>query len=608
MSVRTATGFVRKFNAKETHLAQRYPGLAMRSMVAREAVHNYQFNYNVAQSDNLRGKSGGETKHGSAETYRGNRDRIELMWQARDAERNQPLLWSVIEKCVNYTVPKLIYVPDSGDDKWDQACSAYFNETWAPECDLTKKSHFREFVELTLRSWLRDGDCGVNIVKKVEPKLNDVGQPIKDGNGNAAMTQEIRLQGIEADLIGSVQNEQANENVFAGVRVDPETGAPTHYEIYKRTRNNMYEKDKDLPADQFIHLYRPLRFGEYRGRSWLAPALADARDLHEMFGCEKQAAKFAASFTAFIRTRSDTPDGVALFSDKVTQTGEKVMEAQAGKIIRTDDAENIQFAPASPRPSGAFIALIEAMTRQIANSLNLPYAFIWDLSRMGGVSARLESRQADRVFKGWQRRLEEKLLNRVRDVVIANAIAMGKLPANKNWKKGKWRFGEWITADVGNESNARIMELNAGILTETQILEERDMSFDEIQRIKAAETQTILDIAKAAELPAEAIRPDRSNLTQLAASMEDAKNPKPPQDPGITSSNPKAAKDILDLLRSVGEGLIPRETAVANLMAWFGLPLDQAERMVPPAPEPQPSAMSMPESMPESMPQANPQQ
>ncbi|NDE16388.1 phage portal protein, partial [bacterium] len=420
-----------------------------------------------------------------------------------------------------------------------------------------------------------------NLVKRYEPVLDEYGQPVSDASGEQALVQEIRLQGIEADLIGDVQTEKADENVFGGVEVDPKTGAPIKYHIYKRTRHNLYEKDQVLDADQFVHLWRPMRFGEYRGRSWLAPAMADARDLHELFGFEKVAVKFAASFTAFIKTRSDVPDGSMLFTDSKTAAGEKVIEAQAGKIIRHDDGEDIKFAPTPNRPSGAFIALVEAMIRQISNSLNLPYAFIWDLSRMGGVSARLESRQADRVFKGWQRRLEEKLLNRVRDVVIANAIATGKIPANKNWKRGKWRFGEWITADVGHESQARIAELQAGILTETQVLEERDMNFDEVVRIRAAETQTILDVAKASKLPAEAIRPDRQGLTDMIAAMHDAENPEPTQDPAVAQTNPKAGKEILDLLEKVVQGLIPRDTAIMHLVTVYGVALDRAQLMVP---------------------------
>ena len=582
--VRTTTGFVRELTAEEQHLAQRYPELARQSMVARENLHNHQFNYDAARPGNLRGTSGGSAKHGSAETYRGNQDRINLMWMARQAERNTPVLFALLEKCIAYTVPKIIYVPDSGDEKWDQAASEYFNEVWAPECDLTRKSHFREFVELSLRSWLRDGDCGINIVGKNVPVRGDDGEIIRE-NGKEVVTREIRLQGIEADLIGDIQMEKNDENIFAGVRVDPETGEPTHYRIYKRTRNNQYTFDKEIPADQFIHLWRPLRFGEYRGRTWLAAALADAQDLHETFGCEKQAAKYASSWTAIIKTRSDAPEGANLFKDG-TNSSEKVLEAQAGKIMRMDDAEDVKFAPGTQRPSGAFMALMEAIIRQICNSLGLPYAFVYDMAGMSGVGGRILSKQALRVFQNWQRRLEEKLLNRVRDVVIQNAMAMRKLPANKNWKKGSWRYGEWITSDVGHESAARVSEIQAGILTKTQVLEERDMTFAEVARTMAAETQAKLDIAKENGLPAESIFPDSPNLTAQVAAMEDAKNPPMQTDPGLTAANPKAAKDILDLLRQVGEGVIDRESAVENLIAWFGISFEQADLMVPRGPGP----------------------
>ena len=40
----------------------------------------------------MRGGSGGQGKNAASESYRAGRDRVALMWEARDAVRNNPLV------------------------------------------------------------------------------------------------------------------------------------------------------------------------------------------------------------------------------------------------------------------------------------------------------------------------------------------------------------------------------------------------------------------------------------------------------------------------------------------------------------------------------------
>lgn len=61
------------------------------------------------------------------------------------------------------------------------------------------------------------------------------------------------------------------------------------------------------------------------------------------------------------------------------------MKAQVGTITRI---EPVEFAPGTMRPSGAFMSLWEALIREIALGLNLPYGFVYDMARFNGVTAR----------------------------------------------------------------------------------------------------------------------------------------------------------------------------------------------------------------------------
>ncbi len=85
--------------------------------------------------------------------------------------------------------------------------------------------------------------------------------------------------------------------------------------------------------------------------------------------------------------------------------------------------------------------MLEALIREIALALNLPYGFVYNMAAFGGVTARLETQAAQRVFRWYQEMLEHILLNRVKRKVLLFGIASGKLKASKYWNRGSWRFG-----------------------------------------------------------------------------------------------------------------------------------------------------------------------
>jgi lambda family phage portal protein len=537
-------------------------------LAARQALTEFQ--YNVAAPNKLRGSHGGQTKHGAGESLRGNQDRINLMWEARDAERNDPLLSGILARVITFALPKVEYVPDSGSDDWDRKARKYFNEDWGKKCDLSRRHSLRTITRLVLRGFLRDGDIGGNVV-----------------SGNEV--DPVRVQLIEADRIGNINGEKADENIFGGVEVHPETGAVQSYHIYKRTRAPRYTFDRKVPASQFLHVWEPLRPDEYRGRTRFALALADSRDLRETFGFEKVAAKFAASWAAFIRRRAQTANGRDALKWDKKEDGRGQMDAFAGRVDYLQEGEEIEFAPGVTRPSGAFLNLVEALLRQIANALGLPYAFIWDIASMGGASARLESQSVDRTFKEWQQLLVETFLNPLKDQVIAHAVAQGILEPHPGQFRGTFRFGRWITADVGYETQATLAEIQGGLNTESGALEARDLTFEDVTRRKAQEVKLSIEIAKEFNMPVEAFRPDMEGLTEKIAAFEQARNPVKPTPPSPIAEEPKRFKEVLDAMKAVSAGELERESVIM-LLVDLGYPPETAEAMTPRGPAAEPAS------------------
>jgi lambda family phage portal protein len=532
------------------------PGWALSHAIGRAQLNHFESR--GANDGRLRGDSGGMNKNGSPESHRANKDRIKTMWDARDMEDNSPLIAGILERTTMYTVGNLSYKSKTGDGAVDDHYERFFGE-WAKNCDVTGRFSLREMISIAFRSMLRDGDYGIAFV--------DVGKGIK-------------LQGIEADRIGSPLDSRQDEKHVGGLDLD-DFGQVINYQIFKRSRTNQYTKDRDCSPNHFIHLNKVTRSDRYRCKSWLAAGLPHARDLHEIFGFEKQGAKFASMWAAFIRAKDHTGRGGWDTEDK---KGLKIKEAVPGLITELETDQSIEFAPGVQRPSGAFMNLVESVIRNIAIGLNLPYGFVYNMAAFGGVTARLETQQAQRVFETWQRLLIDKVLDRIRDQVIGWGIATRQIPAHPNWRKGDWRFGAAITADVQHQTSSDIMLIDKGLKTRSQWCQEHGLDFEEVQEECAREMNIMRDVSARNEMPVELLHEGKPNATEMLAAMS-ARDDPPPEPKGmIEEYGAQGMKPLLDVLEQVGDGSMDRESAIATLMDLYGIEYHKASMMVPQEP------------------------
>ena len=557
-----------KLNSFDKAISKFLPGVAEKNLQARQRLNNFE--YNSANAGKLRGYHGGLQKNASAETAKTNRDRINLMWEARDMERNNVIIAGILERMVQYIVGKLEYRSTTGDPEIDKIYQNYFHD-WCKRCDITGRFSFREMVEIALRSTLRDGDYGLAFI-------------------NTGL--DILLQGVESDRIGKPTEFKQEENYISGIKLD-ENGRPSSYCIFKRNNKTLqYTKDKELPPEHFMHLWRPIRNDQYRGISFLAPALAHARDLHEIFGFEKQGAKFSSMWAAFIKTKQpyDVSAGegwdTSSYGGGVRNSNGRdgaldnrgTIVAEPGKVTKIDSNTEIDFAPGVQRPSGAFMNLVRATLQNIALGLNLPYGFVYDMSELGGASVRLESQQAQRTFQRWQNLITDKVLDRVRDQVLSSAIIHGRIPSHPNFKKGNWRFGAHITADIQHQMNADIQALNSGLESRSRLCEIYDRDIEQVAMENAATINGWKRVSEETNVPMEMLVKDLPQATEMLANMATRNDPKP--EPSLIEKG-FDLKILVEILKEVGDGTIDREAAVSNLIAIYGLDPQMADALVP---------------------------
>jgi hypothetical protein len=268
-----------------------------------------------------------------------------------------------------------------------------------------------------------------------------------------------------------------------------------------------------------------------------------------------------------------------------TPEGTPMQKAEYGKLLRMAEGEVFSMLAPPARPSGAFMEFINFSLRKLSVSLDLPFGFLWDLATLGGVTARIEVQQAMRKIEYWQHQiLVNKFLNRVRQKVIAQGIANQELPAHPLWRKCSWNFGVSIQTDVGYEAEADIAMATTGIIPMSEIITKHGHTPREVFRSNAATVNSAIEEGAAGQLPVEVIaRGLMPDVTAQKAAM--VTGPIAPPEPGtIEAVGDRGVKQIIDLIKGVGEGKIDRDAAINTLEHSYGIPTKIAEGMIPEEP------------------------
>lgn len=539
-------------------------------MTARHQL--LEFSWRAAETGNRRGASGNRSTNATTQGPRSQRDRVKLMWQSRKGFRDVPILACVVNRLAEYVVPQIMFQANTGDDRIDDQFEAYWKHWSNYEADITGRTNLEGLVKLAFMHMLIDGDFFFHPIH------------LEEGYG---------IQCIEGDRIGN-PDQSGNEvetNRIAGVLIN-EYGRPVEYEVYNRDKHGRYEKAENLPAEEVLPLMALETADQVRGVSFFCRVLDQINDLYEAFEYERGAAKWAASYAGIIyekdeRAKAGMNRGAAQF-DGETSEGTPTQSVVANKLLRLVKGEAVEAFPPSNRPSGAFMALIDATIRDIAMGCDLPFGF-FDMRGFGGANSRLEAHQIQRKISAWQTVIKRSVLNPLRDLVFTKAILLGKLPEPPNGIEGSWTFGPHITADLGYQTNADLALLNANLTSASKLAAAQGFDYDELVDARAAEVAKLHQAAIQHQVPIELLNPNMGNASSLFADLEAAQNPPPKLKPTIQESGDKVAKQILELINQVAEGVLPREEAIETLKYVYQMPAKKAESIVPQTGETQPA-------------------
>jgi capsid protein len=480
------------------------PTWALRRLEAR--VQKSLFEYNAARTNRLYSP---KQYSQPSESSQNQRDRIVMMYEARDLVENFPEAREISRKFGLYLTPHE-YSPTTGDRAYNQIVSDFFHQ-WCKTCDVTNRHSFKKLVQLAAEERPIDGDCGFVIRRS--------------GEG-------LKLQLVPAMRIGNPnESAVASDNYFQGI-ITNDFGQPVAYRIFRVTRDGVYFGAEDIPAQQFLHYFDPNRSDQYRGVTDLATAIQTARMLHEILQAEKAGVRFSSQQAALIFNDRGTANPRNLFQPNPSMSlpngqQQKNELTEVGMIRYFQNSDRVEVMPS--RPSQAFTGFVQHLMHEIALGVGVPEGVLFGTQDYKGPSVRAEFAAADRVFTKHQGVLTDKVLDPIKDAVILDAIARGEIApppllagesmvqALRRATKGEWRFPAKLSIDVGRESAANMNENRQGAKSLQEIAaEEGTDAFSRLEQI-AIEANFVKELAEKYGVPETAIRLTTSSLPSTPA-------------------------------------------------------------------------------------------
>ncbi|MFA7455633.1 MAG: phage portal protein [Desulfobulbaceae bacterium] len=329
----------------------------------------------------------------------------------------------------------------------------------------------------------------------------------------------LRLELLEMDMLDQlVDGVLANGNIARrGIEYDPAKGRPIAYHILTHHPGDYLPgastaKSVRYLAEDIIHVWDRRRISQYSGISWLAAVVLEAYDMAEYRNFERQGAKTAAAFAAFVHSSYPEfrlgpqlpPGGLASPPSTDGTVQERPTEIEGGRIQYLPDGTQITLA-SHARPGNSYEPFIK--DSQLAQSVGFGMSYeafsnnysgaSWSSARAGSLEERLS-------YQGQQYFLNEHCNDRVMGWFV-EAMYLAGLARGKGlddyarnplaWQElVTWQEPGWHWVDPRNEAAASQIMIREVLDTRSAIAGRRGEDWDQIVEGQIEEEQRLREL------------------------------------------------------------------------------------------------------------------
>lgn len=436
------------------------------------------------------------------EDYRQAYERIIMLRYARQMEDDVPYIESILGDFETYVVGDLRYRPNTGNKEADKVIMEHLEWRFA-ECDYAGKLDLTGIAKLSVRSKKRDGECGQI--------------PVDTGDA-------LKLSSVSADRIGNpLLSSSGAENNFNGIIVDPVSGAPIKYDIWRRLpKVNAYVFDRQIDANQMIHFADYFRFEQYHGVSAFKNAISRSVDIEQIVQFAIQNIKFRSSQLPAIQNEQGKPKapGSGYIAQPANSQGvPQPFQLEVDGVMQSflKLGEGFVEYP-HDFPNANFLEIKDDLKGDISIGVHLPGEFCFR-SEAGGVLQRFYIEKAQRTFDEEKRLLRRQLLDPYKNRVLrydvdAGWLDLSKFPGladSRALYAGTWHMGRSVSTDYGHDTDADIKQIDANLMSPAEHAADNARDLDEILQTKTELAEKVLvaaqTLATKLNLPFETVLP-----------------------------------------------------------------------------------------------------
>lgn len=407
----------------------------------------------------------------------------------RDLVRNDPIAASAVRVWANSVVGSGILARSTVEDPDLKAKITKVWNTWAKSASVCGADLYGLQVQV-VRALITDGEAFLRIV------------PRRLGDG---LDVPFQLQPLESDMLPLLDSDVApglppGHVIRSGIELDS-NGRRVAYWLHTQHPGEqnpfaINAKPSELvrvPADQVMHVFDPMRLGQLRGVSPLAPVVVKLKNVGDFDDAVLERQHLANLFTAFI-TRP-TPSGA---NDPMTglpvagDLDQPIATLEPGASIELLPGEDIKFA-APPDAGTNFSDYYRTQMLTIAAGVGIP------VEMLTGDIRDVSDRALRFAVNEFRRRCGQllwtvivpKMLDPVRHAfgkfaVLGGAITIEELPeiGNCTWHAEAHQYIHPV-----QDVQARKLEVESGFRSRASVISERGDDPEAVDRDRAEDAK-----------------------------------------------------------------------------------------------------------------------
>jgi len=359
---------------------------------------------------------------------------------------------------------------------------------WTDEADADGLTDFYGLQAMVAREMFVAGECFV----RLRPRRADDG-----------LLVPIQLQLLQSEMLPFEKTETAanGNRIRCGIEFDA-IGRRQAYHFRRRhpgdsTDQGVFTSETvRVPAEDVLHIYRPIDAGQIRGLPHVAPAMVRLFLLDQYDDAELDRKKTAAMFAGFITKTA--PEEQLMGEIEATDDSGATVSLEPGTLQVLLPGEDVKFS--SPADVGGGYEAFQYRTLlSVSASLGLPYHLVTgDVRQANYSSLRAElvefRRRVEQLQHGvvahqlcrpvWARWLETAVLSGALEIPdFARSPARYR---SVNWIPPRW---DWV--DPLKDIQAQVLAMEAGIVSRRKVVQATGYDVEEIDRENATDAARV---------------------------------------------------------------------------------------------------------------------